>query len=95
MNSMVSDSRNRSTSARCSDAVHGEQRNEKARNGSVNESEGRWRARERGVVDLATPPTAEHAATFLDGHATASGGVGAITANRASPGETGRREVRA
>ena len=25
-------------------------------------------------------------------HATASGGVGAITANRASPGETGRRE---
>ena len=51
---MVSDSRNRSTSARCSDAVHGEQRNEKARNGSVNESEGRWRARERGVVDLAT-----------------------------------------
>jgi len=45
-----------------------------------------------GVVDLATPPTAEHAATFLDGHATASGGVGAITANRASPGETGRRE---
>ena len=92
LNSMVSDSRNRSTSARCSDAVHGEQRNEKARNGSVNESEGRWRARERGVVDLATPPTAEHAATFLDGHATASGGVGAITTNRASPGETGRRE---
>ena len=69
LNSMVSDSRNRSTSARCSDAVHGEQRNEKARNGSVNESEGRWRARERGVVDLATPPTAEHAATLLDGHA--------------------------
>ena len=46
LNSMVSDSRNRSTSARCSDAVHGEQRNEKARKGSVNESEGRWRARE-------------------------------------------------
>ena len=56
---------------------------------------GMWRARERGVVDLAMPPTAEHAATFLDGHATASGGVGAITANRASPGETGRRKVRA
>ena len=47
------------------------------------------------MVDLATPPTAEHAATFLDGHATASGGVGAITANRASPEGTGRREVRA
>ena len=49
-------------------------------------------AREGIVVDLAASPTAEHAATFLDGHATASGGVGAITANRASPGETGRRE---
>ena len=47
------------------------------------------------MVDLAMPPTAEHAATFLDGHATASGGVGAITANRASPEGTGRREVRA
>ena len=80
--------------ASCSDAVYGEQRNEKARNGSVNESEGRWRARERGVVDLATPPTAEHAATFLDGHATASGGVGAITANvrtGRSMGEEGER----
>ena len=47
------------------------------------------------MVDLAMPPTAEHAATFLDGHTTASGGVGAITANRASPEGTGRREVRA
>ena len=47
------------------------------------------------MVDLAMPPTAEHAATFLDGHATASGGVGAITANvqhREKQGEERERE---
>ena len=63
------------TSTNCSDAVHGEQRKKKESKARRREKWGMWRARERGVVDLAMPPTAEHAATFLDGHATASGGV--------------------
>ena len=75
-----------------SNAVHGEPREEKERRARRRRKVRQVVAREGVVVDLATPPTAEHAATFLDGHATASGGIGAITANRASPGETGRRE---
>jgi len=95
LKSVERSSRIRPTSTNCSDAVHGEQRKKKENKARRREKWGMWRARERGVVDLAMPPTAEHAATFLDGHTTASGGVGAITANRASPEGTGRREVRA
>ena len=52
-----------------SNAVHGELRKEKKRRGSANESEGRWRAREGVVDDLATLDGRENGIALHDGKA--------------------------
>ena len=52
-----------------SSAVHGELRKEKKRRGSANESEGRWRAREGVVDDLATLDGRENGIALHDGKA--------------------------
>ena len=64
------------TSTNCSDAVHGEQRKKKESNARRREKWGMWRARERGVVDLVTPPTAGKPGSASTTTRTAVGGFG-------------------
>ena len=69
--------------ASCSDAIHGELREEKETKARRRRERGRWRARERSVVDLESLDGRETGIGLHDGNDTAmgaSGGVGAITA---------------
>ena len=83
LKSVERSSRIRSMNASCSDAIHGELREEKETKARRRRERGRWRARERSVVDLESLDGRETGIGLHDGNDTAmgaSGGVGAITA---------------
>ena len=69
LKSVERSSRIRVETVSCSNAVHGEPREEKERRARRRRKVRQVVAREGVVVDLATPPTAEQRGDALDGHA--------------------------
>ena len=86
---MERSSRIGSMNASCSDAIHGELREEKETKARRRRERGRWRARERSVVDLESLDGRE---TGIGLHDDTHGGELRETAITATC-STGRREV--
>ena len=76
MNSVERSSRIRSMNASCSDAIHGELREEKETKARLRRERGRWRAQEMSVVDLESLDGRKTGIGLHDGNDTATGGFG-------------------